>query len=200
MAPEPAVDRQPPNPAADQLAMGSGHGEELLVVGRIVAAQGLKGELRVNPLSDFPERFTHPGPRWLQARDGQPRTTTLLEGRNLPGKSLFVIRLEGITSREGAEALVGHELLVRADDRPPLEEGEFHLLDLVGLEVRLLADGRVLGTVTDLIHGGNDLLEVALIDDGGRRILIPFVEAIVPTVELAEGWLGLTPPPGLLEI
>lgn len=174
--------------------------EELLVVGRIVAAQGLRGELRVNPLSDFPERFTHPGPRWLQGRGGQPQSVTLLEGRNLPGKSLFVIRLEGITSREGAEALVGQELLVRADDRPPLADGEFHLLDLVGLQVRLLADGRVLGTVTDLIHGGNDLLEVALLDQGDRRVLIPFVEAIVPTVELAEGWLGLTPPPGLLDI
>ncbi|MEY3768798.1 MAG: Ribosome maturation factor RimM, partial [Cyanobacteriota bacterium] len=72
--------------------------------------------------------------------------------------------------------------------------------DLVGLEVRLLADGRVLGTVTDLIHGGNDLLEVALNEAGGRTVLIPFVEAIVPTVALEEGWLGLTPPPGLLEI
>ena len=170
------------------------------MVGRIVAAQGLKGELRVNPLTDFPERFTSPGPRWLQGRSGPPRAMTLLQGRNLPGRSLFVIRLDGVNDRDDAEALVGHDLLVRADDRPPLAEGEFHLLDLVGLEVRLQADGEVLGTVTDLIHGGNDLLEVALIAPEGRRVLIPFVEAIVPTVNLNEGWIGLTPPPGLLEI
>lgn len=175
-------------------------GPELLVVGKIVAAQGLKGELRVNPLSDFPERFTRPGPRWLQGRTGPARSTTLLQGRNLPGKALFVIRLEGVTDREQAEALVGHALLVRSDDRPPLADGEFHLLDLVGLEVRLLDDGRVLGTVTDLIHGGNDLLEVALREEPTRTVLIPFVDAIVPTVDLAGGWLGLTPPPGLLEI
>jgi 16S rRNA processing protein RimM len=200
MAPDPAAARQPAERAAEPITSGSDGHPELLVVGRIVAAQGLKGELRVNPLSDFPERFTRPGPRWLQGRTGPARNAMLLQGRNLPGKSLFVIVLEGVNDRESAEALVGHELLVRADDRPPLAEGEFHVLDLVGLEVRLLADGRVLGTVTDLIHGGNDLLEVAMAEEGGRTVLIPFVDAIVPTVELAEGWLGLTPPPGLLDI
>jgi 16S rRNA processing protein RimM len=159
-----------------------------------------------------------------------------------------VLRLEGVNDRSSAEALVGHALLVPASDRPPLGEGEFHLLDLVGLEVRLLADGGVIGRVTDLLHAGNDLLEVelapdpfmapapapdpAMAGDPGpapkpgpapspgltgeagqpapapkpagptkpRRILIPFVEPIVPEVHLAEGWLGITPPPGLLEI
>lgn len=200
MATDPAAARRPAATSVEPMPPATEDGVELLVVGRIVAAQGLKGELRVNPLTDFPERFTSPGPRWLHGRSGPARATTLLQGRNLPGKSLFVIRLEGVNDREGAEALVGHELLVRADDRPPLADGEFHVLDLVGLEVRLLADGRVLGTVTDLIHGGNDLLEVALNEAEGRTVLIPFVEAIVPTVALEEGWLGLTPPPGLLEI
>ena len=94
--------------------------QELLVVGRVVSAQGLRGELRVNPLSDFPERFTRPGLRWLQARNGTPREVTLLSGRQLPGKELFVIRLEGVNDRSGAEALVGQELLVPAADRPGL--------------------------------------------------------------------------------
>ena len=67
---------------------------ELLVVGRIVAAQGLAGELRVNPMSDFPERFTQPGPRWLRragtGAQPEPQAVTLTHGRQLPGKSLFV--------------------------------------------------------------------------------------------------------------
>jgi len=176
-----------------------------LVVGRLVAAQGLRGELRVLPLSDFPERFTKAGPRWLQRRDGPARAVQLLGGRQLPGKELYVVRLEGIDSREAAEALAGEQLLVPASDRPKLARGEFHLLDLVGLEVRLEApspaDAVVIGTVRDLIHAGNDLLEVELTEArGGRRILIPFVQAIVPTVRLREGWIGITPPPGLLEL
>jgi 16S rRNA processing protein RimM len=177
---------------------------ELLVVGRLVAAQGLAGELRVLPLSDFPQRFTRPGPRWLQAKGQPARAVELRSGRQLPGKELFVVRLAGIDNRDAAEALVGHELLVPAADRPPLEPGEFHLLDLVGLEVRLLQEPGAIGRVLDLIHAGNDLLEVELAapDEGGtpRRVFIPFVEAIVPEVNLAEGWIGLTPPPGLLEL
>ena len=170
-----------------------------LSVGKIVGVQGLQGELRVNPASDFPERFTVPGPRWLRSRQGrEPSEIQLQKGRQLPGKSLFVVRFEGVDNRNAAEALVGQELLVSADDRPELAEWEFHLLDLVGLEARLTADGPAVGTVSDLISGGNDLLEITTPD--GRKVLIPFVEAIVPEVKLKEGWLLLTPPPGLLEL
>jgi 16S rRNA processing protein RimM len=187
---------QPPPAEAPQA-------DDWLPVGQVVGVQGLRGELRVNPASDFPERFTVPGTRWLRGRNGPVKAIELMAGRQLPGKSLFVVRFEGINDRTAAEALVGQTLLVRADDRPDLADGEFHLLDLVGLEVRVNADGEtgseVIGTVTDLISGGNDLLEVEL-RDGGRRVLIPFVETIVPEVHLEEGWLLLTPPPGLLEL
>ena len=170
-----------------------------LSVGKIVGVQGLQGELRVNPASDFPERFTAPGPRWLRSRKGgEPTEIQLKKGRQLPGKALFVVRFVGIDNRSAAEALVGQELLVSADDRPELAEGEFHLLDLVGLEARLKADGPAIGTVSDLISGGNDLLEITTAD--GRKLLIPFVKAIVPEVQLEKGWLLLTPPPGLLEL
>ena len=170
-----------------------------LVVGQLVGAQGLRGELKVNPASDFPERFTKPGSRWLRSRHGeQPIEIQLKGGRQLPGRSLFIVRVDGVNDRAAAEALVGSDLLVRADDRPDLDEGQFHLLDLVGLEARLSADGEVIGTVTDLISGGNDLLELKQPDD--KMLLIPFVEAIVPDVHLEEGWLLLTPPPGLLDL
>jgi 16S rRNA processing protein RimM len=174
--------------------------DELLVVGRVVAAQGLRGELRVLPLSDFAERFTQAGPRWLRRGSGPAQAITLSSGRQLPGKELFVCRLAGVDNRDAAEALIGHELLVDASDRPALGPGEFHLLDLVGLEVRL-SDGTSIGTVRDLIHAGNDLLEIELnAQAGARSVLIPFVEAIVPDVQLKEGWIGITPPPGLLEL
>ena len=173
--------------------------DDWLSVGKIVGVQGLQGELRINPASDFPERFTAPGPRWLRSRKGgEPTEIQLKKGRQLPGKSLFVVRFEGVDNRSAAEALVGQELLVAGDDRPELAEGEFHLLDLVGLEARLTTDGPAIGTVTDLISGGNDLLEIKTAD--GRKLLIPFVEAIVPEVQLKDGWLLITPPPGLLEL
>lgn len=175
------------------------HEPPLLEVGRLVAAQGLNGELRALPLTDFPERFTSPGVRWLRSSQGATRQVDLLAGRRLPGKELYVLRLAGVESRTAAEALVGQTIFASAADRPPLGPGEFHWLDLEGLQVRLLADGSTIGTVKDLIHGGNDLLEVEL-SEGNRRVLIPFVEAIVPAVHLEEGWIGVTPPPGLLEL
>lgn len=173
--------------------------EDWLPVGTIVGVQGLQGDLKVNPASDFPERFTAPGPRWVRStQTSEPMQVQLKRGRQLPGRSLFIIRFEGVNDRNAAEALVGHELLVQADDRPHLKDGEFHLLDLVGLEARLAADAAPIGEVSNLISGGNDLLEIRTPD--GRRLLIPFVAAIVPEVHTVEGWLLLTPPPGLLEL
>ena len=173
--------------------------EKWLAVGTVVGAQGLRGELRVNPASDFPERFTKPGHRWLQRKGTAPQEMMLTSGRQLPGRSLFVVRFKGIENRSAAEALVGQTLLVSSNDRPELEEGEFHLLDLVGLEARLNAnDNAVVGTVSDLISGGNDLLEITRPD--GRKLLIPFVEQIVPEVHQTEGWLLIAPPPGLLDL
>jgi 16S rRNA processing protein RimM len=150
-------------------------------------------------MSDSPERFTRPGRRWLQRGQEAARAVELKGGRQLPGKELFVVRLADVDSREAAEALVGQSLLVRAKDRPRLARGEFHLLDLVGLEVRLLDTGARVGTVTDLVHAGQDLLQVEEEADG-RPLLIPFVAAIVPEVNLEGGWIGITPPPGLLEL
>jgi 16S rRNA processing protein RimM len=58
----------------------------------------------------------------------------------------------------------------------------------------------VIGRVKDLLHAGNDLLEVELASGGQQPLLIPFVQAIVPSVHLDEGWIGITPPQGLLEL
>ena len=68
----------------------------------------------------------------------------------------------------------------------------------MGLEARLAGNNDSIGTVRNLISGGNDLLEIEL--HSGKTVLVPFVEAIVPEVHLEEGWLLLTPPPGLLEL
>nr|AUG32460.1 16S rRNA-processing protein [Paulinella longichromatophora] len=176
-----------------------------LIVGNIVAPQGLKGEMRVNPCSDFPERFTLPGQRWLQNPKMEITPIFLESGRQLPGKSIYVIRLRGIANRGMVESLIGSDLLVLSSDRPQLAEGEFHLLDLVGLEVRLEASNQLIGYVEDLISGGNDLLVVELIPEfssskRNRRILIPLVKSIVFKIKLEEKWLSITPPPGLLEI
>ncbi len=171
-----------------------------LIVGKLVAPQGLTGELRVNPSSDFPERFIKPGKRWVQKEEAKqhPREIQLLAGRKLPGKSIYVVRFAGLNNRTEAEALIGQNLLVEAKNRPKMAKDEFHFLDLLRLEARLTKEGPPIGKVVDLISGGNDLLKVKLFK--GKTVLIPFVQSIVPEVNLEEGWLRITPPPGLLEL
>ena len=121
---------------------------------------GLQGELRADPASDFPERFTAPGPRWLRSRKGvSRRRSNSKRVGNYPASRWLVVRLEGIDSRSTAETPWAMNCWY-LHDRPELEEGEFHLLDLLGLEARLTADGPAVGTVSDLISGGNDLLEI----------------------------------------
>lgn len=183
-------------------------------IGRIVAPQGVRGEVRIYPSSDFPERFLEPGPRWIKSpHKPQPQPVVLVRGRSLDGKGLYVVKLEGIDDRTQAETLRGCALLVPAAERPDLEEGEFYAADLMGLRVILQATGAEIGLVTDLYEAGNDLLEVTLHPSEPppeasdqpqakckpRKVLVPFVEAIVPVVDLAQGCLYLTPPDGLLE-
>lgn len=182
--------------------------EDWLEIGTIVSAQGLKGEVRVYPESDFPERFEKPGERWLlHPNETEPRSIKLLSGRYIPNKNLYIVMLEGVNDRNQAEELQGCKLMVPASDRPTLEAEEYHVLDLIGLEVFNQLNGESVGVVIDLIPAGNDLLVVSCHDSSvgkkgeeKREILIPFVQEIVPVVDLANKRIEINPPPGLLEV
>ena len=190
-----------------------------LEIGRIVAPQGLDRAVRVYLDSDFPERFLAPGERWLlKPGQTQPESVQLVSGRYLAGKGLYVLKLAGVNYRDQAEALREAKLVVPAGDRLAVESDEFHVSDLVGLTVRLQATGVVIGTVVDVYAAGNDLLAIELYAQaastkstaaspttkstkkGNLPILIPFVYAIVPVVDLAAGYVEITPPKGLLPI
>lgn len=159
--------------------------------------------MRIYPNSDFPERFLEPGTRWL-AKPGQknPQPIELVHGKYLDGKGLYVIQIKGITDRDQVEALRGSTLLVPASDRPQLEEDEFLVLDLVGMEVYDQATQTHVGKVIQVIPAGNDLLEVERPDSASNKsqtILIPFVKAIVPIVDLEQRRIEITPPAGLID-
>ncbi len=79
-----------------------------------------------------------------------------------------------------------------------LSKEEYHYFDLIGLEVRKGPKKTLIGYVTDLIKGGNDLLEIELLE--GKKVLVPFVKEIVPEICIKGKWLLIHPPPGLLEL
>tara|TARA_Y100001968_G_scaffold47153_1_gene37347 strand:- start:5411 stop:5968 length:558 start_codon:yes stop_codon:yes gene_type:complete len=169
-----------------------------LTIGKFVSPQGLNGKIRVNPSSDFPERFTKAGPRWIQENLEDPQKIVLLSGKQIPGKSIYIVSIEEINDRKSAESLIGKKLLVPASDRPKLKANEYHFLDLIDLEVRLNQEKSSFGKIKNLTNAGNDLLEIETND--GKRILIPFVKEIVPELNFTEGWVSITPPPGLLDL
>lgn len=202
---------------------------ELLEVGTITSPQGLKGELRVYSDSDFPERFTKAGRRWLQHPDTNAITEVQLRGgRSLAGKNLYVIKLEGVENRDRAEELRNYKLLVDKSDRPKLSKDEYHVSDLVGMEVYQQQTGENIGVVVDLYSAGNDLLEIKLhqqpatqakserdLSQISRRskrkkykpksskavtVFVPFVKEIVPVVDLPQRRIEITPPDGLIDI
>ena len=202
---------------------------ELLEVGTITSPQGLKGELRVYPDSDFPERFIKAGTRWLQHPDTNAVSQVQLQGgRYLAGKKIYVIKLEGIENRNAAEELRNYKLLVDKSDRPKLDRDEYHVLDLIGLEVYHQQTGENIGVIIDLYSAGNDLLEIKLhkqpetqsnpqrdLSQISRRskrkkykpksnqpltIFIPFVREIVPVVDISHRRIEISPPDGLINI
>ena len=177
--------------------------EGWLEIGTIVGAHGLQGEVRVYPNSDFPERFEQAGERWLLAPDGDtPQSTQLVRGRIQAGKGLFIIKLAKVDYRDQAEALRRWRLVVPESDRPPLEENEYHVADLICLRVIDQTTGETIGLVSDVLAAGNDLLQVTLDapqNPKNPQALIPFVPEIVPVVDLENGLVEITPPPGLIE-
>ena len=172
--------------------------DKWMSIGELVAPQGLKGDIRIKPCSDFPERFTKPGKRWIQKANEFPTEIKLINGRLIPGKSLYVLSIEGVANRSSAEKIIGWNLVIPVDSRPELNNDEYHYFDLIGLEARKGDKKTLVGYVTDLIKGGNDLLEIELVE--GKKVLVPFVKEIVPEIEIKKKWLLLNPPPGLLEL
>ncbi len=180
--------------------------DDWIEIGKIVAPQGLAGELRVYPNTDFPERFEEPGKRWLlRPGETEPQPVELLYGRYIENKNLYVIKLKGVSDRHQAENMRDCRLFVPISDRPELAEGEFHVIDLLGLPVFMQSSGQLVGNVVDILPSGHDLLEVKLDatfaeNKAGKTVLIPFVMAIVPVVDLETRRIEITPPSGLLSI
>lgn len=203
--------------------------KDLIEIGTIVAPQGLQGELKVKTDSDFPERFEKSGSRWLQIQPHQsPQPVELIRGKQIPGKNIFIIKLAGINDRSQAESLRGSILLIEKSDRPYLDKEEYHVTDLINLQVYNQKTGENIGIITEVFSAGNDILEVTLHDQPEVKpdivpdldkisriskrkkfktkkhkvatILIPFVKDIVPIIDIEKGLIEINPPKGLLNL
>ena len=163
----------------------------LVVIGRIGRAHGIRGELNVEIRTDEPDRRFAPGSTVFC----NSRPLTVESSRHHSGRLLVAFR--GVPDRTAAEQL--HGSIVEADvdetERPDDPE-EFYDHQLVGLQVRG-PDDALVGTVTSVVHLPEQ--DTLVVDADGREALVPFVTALVPTVEVAEGYVRLADVAGLLD-
>lgn len=179
--------------AIQQSALDSSN---LVRVGRVGKAHGIKGELKVRPDFGLPEDFRH----FAEVSLVDPETDARRDykvSRCRPLAKIVVLQLDGIDDRTTAEALNGAEVWIDKKSLPDLAAGDYYWHDLVGLQV-VTEDGRKLGRVeTILATGGHDILVVL---DGGREYLIPLRKEFLLNSDTAAGVLTVAEVPGLFEI
>lgn len=176
-----------------------------LVIGQIVRPHGIRGEVVVEVTTDDPAARFAAGSELATTGQasapaaGRPGPKALRIEAVRPHQGRLIIAFEGVVDRNGAEELRGIRLCVDSAEIGESDDpDEFHDFQLIGLAV-VDVDGARLGEVVRVDHGpAADLLVVRLTD--GREALVPFVRAIVPTVDVPGGRVVLTPPPGLLEL
>jgi len=174
---------------------------EWLTVGLITSCHGINGQVKIKSLSDFEERFLKPGIRLLQQENEPPSKIELISGFKQPGKEIFIVKFQGINTRNRAEQLKKFKILVKSETLPKLKKEEFHLLELVNLEVKTFEDDELkkIGKVINLENEKNNLLVVELFQNR-KKVLIPFVKEIVPLVDKKNNFLIINPPKGLLDL
>ncbi|MDO4203325.1 MAG: ribosome maturation factor RimM [Selenomonadaceae bacterium] len=159
-----------------------------LRIGKIGKTHGVRGELRINSLTDFPERFE--GMTEVYVND------ELMEIKSVRYQNdVVLMSFKGIENREEAAALTGRYLFVNREDAVELEEGEYYTIDIIGLEVYDKETGTHLGTVTDVLStGSNDVYVAAPVEKGQKDILIPALKTVVSEIDIDGGRMVVTLP------
>lgn len=177
--------------------------EDLVVVGRLVRPHGVRGELKLEILSDNPDRFEK-GTELLLGlpyRDGMPgfrvplQVVKVRSCRHAKGGAL--IAFKGCETRDDAELWRDAELLVERSEVPPAPDGLYYHFELVGCRCRDHEAGD-LGEVVEVTEdGGGHLLRVRNVE---REIMVPFVDDFIENVDIDAGTIDLKLPPGLIEL
>lgn len=150
-----------------------------VVIGKAGAPHGLLGEVRVFPLTDFPERFRDMTGVYV----GEERLSIL--GVRYQNDTIL-LRFSGYESRELAATLTGRLLSVDRAEAVPLSEGEYYTFDIIGLQVEDEA-GNVLGAVKEVLQTGSNDVYVVKVPGDGQDLLIPALKSVVQRISIAEG-------------
>ena len=179
-----------------------------VIVGRAGRPHGIRGEVVIGVRTDEPDLRFAVGAAVDAASspdgDDPPGRAPLRVASARWHSGQLLVGFAGITDRTAASELTGRWLSVDSSQLPAVPSpDEFRDHELIGLSVRTAA-GEAVGVVTDVLHHGQDMLVVqrpeSAVTTAGQEYLVPFVQAIVPEVDVAAGVVVIDPPPGLLDL
>ena len=186
------MDREPTDKAPDDARQSQN--PPRVILGRIGAGHGIRGEVRLKAFIESPADFARYGP--LTSPDGRVFEIDAVRPAAGGSPDMLVVHFKGIDTRNAAEGLNGIELFVPRERLGKTDADEYFHADLIGLDA-VTTEGEPLGTVIRVQNfGAGDLLEVA--PRRGDTLLVPFTKAVVPEVDLAGRRVVVDPPPGLL--
>lgn len=169
--------------------------QDIFQVGAIASVHGIKGEVKVFPTTDEPQKFKKLKTVWIKTAK-EEREITLQQVKFF--KNMVIVKFEGIDSPEQARLYRGATLWVPRAAAVPLKENEYYRADLIGLSV-FAEDGEALGTLTDVLEtGANDVYEITLPDK--RTVLFPAIRDCVKEVDLETGRMTVHVMEGLLDL
>lgn len=164
-----------------------------LAIGRVARAHGVRGEISVVVLTDFPERFETT--EWVYLGNEYEATAYRLEKYRWHKKNIL-LTLAGISDRDQAEQLKGQFVQVPLEEAVPLPEGSYYLYQLMGLQV-ITTDGEDLGFIADIIEtGANDVYVVK--KDGQPDILLPAIADVMKSIDIEKGQMTVALIEGLI--
>jgi 16S rRNA processing protein RimM len=189
---EPTGPSQKPNQRATRSSGSKKPELRYLAIGRVTQAHGLKGEISVAVLTEFPERFAVTKQVYL----GDAFEATLYPLKSYRWhKDHVLLTLAGVNDRNEAETLKGQLVQVPIDEAMPLPEGVYYHYQLVGLKV-VTTGGERLGTIVDVMEtGAND---VYVVDNKGQQILLPAIPDVVKSIDLEKGQMVIEVIDGLI--
>jgi 16S rRNA processing protein RimM len=155
---------------------------------------GLRGEVKVELHTDFPERFA---PDEVVYLGEELEEVTITSAR--PHQGQMLMQFKGIADRDAAESLRGLWLFIPEDEAVELEEDTYFVHDMIGLSVQT-GDGKLLGTLSEVLFtGANDVYVVQTPDEPRRELLLPAIPEVIKAVDLEQGILTVDLLPGLLD-
>ncbi|MGI9103427.1 MAG: ribosome maturation factor RimM [Terriglobales bacterium] len=167
-----------------------------MTLARVLKPQGRRGEVAVEVLTDFPERFAERRRLFALQPDGARRELAL-ENFWEHHKDRLILKFSGVETINDAEALVGCEIQVPREQRVPLEAGAKYLDELIGCE--LVAGGRTVGVVDDIQFGAGEA-PLLVLHEGKRELLIPLAQQYIRTLDVAAKRIHMELPEGMLEL